>query len=101
MVKRGVRDWNGDDLFDPEPPPAPIPVAAPAPVRACPTDADCRRMERALERFKVWFLHASLAQLEAAVPAKLAAQYPPITAPDIEQMIAVRIPAVARGKAVT
>ena len=94
---RGARIWQPEapGLFDAElPPPAPAtdpPAAQAQPRRPVPTDAECRRMEKALERFKAWFLYASLDELRAADPAALAKKYPPIPDWDIAQMIEVRI----------
>lgn len=93
-ISRGARLWGTDeatDLFDAPPPPAPPPAPVPpAEARHVPTDRECRRMERALESFKLWLLNATLDALDKAKPAALAVKYPPITAPDIAQMIEVR-----------
>lgn len=86
------------DLFDWTPPPAP-PPAEPKVARSWPTDADCRRMERALERFQHWFLSASAEDIAAAKPAALATKYPPIEASDIAQMMEVRLATLRRKAA--
>jgi hypothetical protein len=93
MTRRGVRmDRPEDDLFEWQPPaPAAPPAKAAEPARAAPTNADCRRMERAIEAFKLWLLNASIEALEAADAAALAKKYPPIEEWDIAQMIDVRL----------
>lgn len=100
-MPRGVRVWNransGGDLFPAAPPPpAPIEVAAPAIARKVPTDADCRRKDRALRPFLHWLLAASIKTLEAADAKALARKYPPIEEWDIAQMIEVHLAAERR-----